>query len=89
MPKPPRPSASEVLRHNLLILVGLPLRINTVREALLLGPYSATWAVFRAEDRPEVFRIFTSRLYFRFCAFIVRFRAYVVRILSIHAALSR
>ena len=24
MPKPPRPSASEVLRHNLLILVGLP-----------------------------------------------------------------
>ena len=24
MPKPPRPSALEVLRHNLLILVGLP-----------------------------------------------------------------
>ena len=24
MPKPPRPSASEVLRHNLLILIGLP-----------------------------------------------------------------
>ena len=24
MPKPPQPSASEVLRHNLLILVGLP-----------------------------------------------------------------
>ena len=24
MPKHPRPSASEVLRHNLLILVGLP-----------------------------------------------------------------
>ena len=24
MPKPPRPAASEVLWHNLLILVGLP-----------------------------------------------------------------
>ena len=28
MPKPPRPSASEVLRHNLLILVGLPSHID-------------------------------------------------------------
>ena len=28
MPKPPRPSASEVLRHNLLILVGLPSHIS-------------------------------------------------------------
>ena len=27
MPKPPRPSASEVLRHDLLILVGLPSHI--------------------------------------------------------------
>ena len=30
MPKPPRPSASEVLRHNLLILVGLPSRIQHI-----------------------------------------------------------
>ena len=30
MPKPPRPSALEVLRHNLLILVGLPSRIWTI-----------------------------------------------------------
>ena len=28
MPKPPRPAASEVLRHNLLILVGLPSHIR-------------------------------------------------------------
>ena len=27
MPKPPRPAAMEVLMHNLLILVGLPLLI--------------------------------------------------------------
>ena len=26
MPKPPRPAALEVLRHNLLILAGLPSR---------------------------------------------------------------
>ena len=31
MPKPPRPSASEVLRHNLLILVGLPSLIGLGR----------------------------------------------------------
>ena len=30
MPKPPRPAALEVLRHNLLILVGLPSPIHQI-----------------------------------------------------------
>ena len=47
------------------------------------------WAILMAEDGPEVFLIFTSRLCFRFCAFIVHFRAYIVRILSIIVAMSR
>ena len=47
MPKPPRPSASEVLRHNLLILVGLPsltwqvLRLLIFHRYFLHPPYCA------------------------------------------------
>ena len=38
MPKPPRPSASEVLRHNLLILVGLPSLIQNILCGVLFLP---------------------------------------------------
>ena len=45
MPKPPRPSASEVLRHNLLILVGLlshNLWVYTVENSSWLTPGTYT-----------------------------------------------
>ena len=70
-------------------ILGSIAAVNTALEATLLGPYSGTCAIFRAEDGPEVFLIFTSRHYSRFCAFIVCFRAYIVRILSSIAAVSR
>ena len=53
---------------------------------LKIQGHSGTCSVFRTEDGSEVFLIFTSRLYFHFCAFIVCFREYIVSILSNIAA---
>ena len=43
MPKPPRPSASEVLRHNLLILVGLPSHNPQINSPY--DPLSVRWRI--------------------------------------------
>ena len=46
MPEPPRPSASEVLRHNLLILVGLPSQISQAEGRGGLGITSSSEEVY-------------------------------------------
>ena len=67
MPKPPRPLASEVLRHNLLILVGLPSPILPQAIILTKAHIMAKGCIVAS----EVFLVFTTQLFQHFSPFLL------------------